>query len=71
MYESYYFGVIGPGFLNQVPTLWSSMVTVVSVEGFKAEPCKLLPWVLARLCYVVHFVGFGRALSIDGFVNFW
>ena len=21
MYESYYFGVIGPGFLNQVPTL--------------------------------------------------
>ena len=23
LYESYYFGVIGPGFLNQVPTLWS------------------------------------------------
>ena len=23
MYEPYYFGVIGPGFLNQVPTLGS------------------------------------------------
>ena len=29
MYESYYFGVIGPGLLNQVPTL-----RVRGVSGF-------------------------------------
>ena len=33
MYESYYFGVIGPGFLNQVPTL---------PKSFKLEPLGFL-----------------------------
>ena len=33
LYESYYFGVVGPGFLNQVPTLASSDCSFDSHPG--------------------------------------
>ena len=34
MFESYYFGVIGPGFLNQVPTLANPKRSFISDDRF-------------------------------------
>ena len=48
MYESYYFGVMGPGFLNQVPTLGMGAVSCLGIRNAVQAELEDMDWLRRR-----------------------